>query len=142
MSKIWGFSIENCNTSEVFKNIKYPNINNINCVSTAKIFHNVIKYPEINRMYVSLHAWERGWRVQCKIPIHALLNFQFLKTLPVPQFSILNENANTRFLIDSRNVMGLFFSKTELSTQRDCKIGELPTDVHNLIFNPGQHFSY
>ena len=121
MSKIWGFSIENCNTSEVFKNIKYP---------------------EINRMYVSLHAWERGWRVQCKIPIHALLNFQFLKTLPVPQFSILNENANTRFLIDSRNVMGLFFSKTELSTQRDCKIGESPTDVHNLIFNPGQHFSY
>ena len=27
--------------------------------------------------------------VQRKIPIHPLLNFQFLKTLPVPKFSIL-----------------------------------------------------
>ena len=26
----------------------------------------------------------------CKIPIDSLFNFQFLKTLPVPQFSILN----------------------------------------------------
>ena len=31
-----------------------------------------------------------GMPVQRKIPIHSLLSFQFLKTLPVPQFSTLN----------------------------------------------------
>ena len=36
-------------------------------------------------------AWDRGaMPSQRKIPIHSLLNFQFLKTLPVPQLSILN----------------------------------------------------
>ena len=50
------------------------------------------KYPEILKENVWEFAWDRGWEgiAQRKIPILSLLNFQFLKTLLVPQFSILN----------------------------------------------------
>ena len=51
-------------------------------------------------MYGSLHgiesgrAFEAAWTgidaVQRKILIQSLLNFQLLKTFPVPQFSLLN----------------------------------------------------
>ena len=40
MSKIWGFKIENCDTSEIFKNKKYP---------------------EILKENVGEFAWDRGW---------------------------------------------------------------------------------
>ena len=73
MSKIWGFKIENCDTSEVFKNKKIPR--------------------NSKRMYGSLHGIKAEWAsmpVQHKILIQSLLNFQFLKSFPVPQFSLLN----------------------------------------------------
>ena len=44
-------------------------------------------------MYGSLHGIEAGrasMPVQHKILMQSLLNFQFLKTFPVPQFSLLN----------------------------------------------------
>ena len=44
-------------------------------------------------MYGSLHEIEAGrasMPVQRKILVQSLLNFQFLKTFPVPQFSLLN----------------------------------------------------
>ena len=72
MPKIWGFNIENCDISEVFKNKKYSEI----------LKENVWEF-----------AWDRGWKgiaCQRKIPMHSLLNFHFLKTLLVPQFSTLN----------------------------------------------------
>ena len=74
MPKILGFSIENCDTSEVFKNKKYPKI----------LKENVWEF-----------AWDRvleGHQSPSNAKfryIRPLLNFQFLKTLPVPQFSIL-----------------------------------------------------
>ena len=48
------------------------------------------KYPEIKRLFGSLIGIEAGrasMPVHGKIPVHSLLNFQFLKTLPLPWLS-------------------------------------------------------
>ena len=46
-------------------------------------------------MYDWEFAWDRGWEGITRLPnakfqYFSLLNFQFLKPLPVPQFSVLN----------------------------------------------------
>ena len=60
-------------------------------IETVKLAGKVLKPKNSRTMYENLHgiqARRASTPVQCKITIHSLLNFLFLKILPVPQFSV------------------------------------------------------
>ena len=76
MPKNWRFKTENCDTSEIFKINKYPEIRKDNVKPRS--------------LYGIKAAGRASMPVQRKISIHSLLNVQFLKNIPVPQFSLLN----------------------------------------------------
>ena len=66
----------------------------------------ILKTKNIPNAYKIMHKNLRGIEarrasipVKCKIPIHSLLKFLLLKTMPEPQFSVIARSPNLYYLL-------------------------------------------
>ena len=77
----------------------------------------------------NLHGIEAVGRasmsVQCKKPIHSRLNFLFVITLPVPQFSVINPQTfrfSTYYLRPARSISGMIYSVVTSGFEKRNKV--------------------